>query len=113
MSDDKIEKLTDIKYTYGYDHGYNDGLSRTLCDVLEEMRRCVKTLNFASLLSLVEEAQTMGNRMEASLNDYKSALSSAGFSEAINDEISKLKKLRKDLRTEIVKLEKQAKHTEG
>ena len=45
--------------------------NRTLCDVLHEMRAAYKTRNFAGLLGLVEEAQTMGNRMEASLYDKK------------------------------------------
>lgn len=43
--------------------------NRTLCDVLEEMRDCVKTLNFSYLMGLIEEAQSMGNRMEAALQD--------------------------------------------
>jgi hypothetical protein len=45
---------------------------RYLCDVLEEMRKCYKTRNFASLLGLIEEAQTLGNRMEAGLGERKS-----------------------------------------
>ena len=44
---------------------------RTLCDVLDEMRSTYKTRNFASLLGLIEEAQMMGNRMEAKLDYYK------------------------------------------
>lgn len=43
--------------------------NRTLCDVLREMRKCTETLNFSYLPSLIEEAQFMGNRMEASLYD--------------------------------------------
>lgn len=46
--------------------------NRTLCAVLEEMRATYKTRNFASLLGLIEEAQSMGNRMESSLYDQKS-----------------------------------------
>lgn len=46
-------------------------LNRTLCSVLEEMRKQYKTRNFAGLLGLVEEAQSMGNRMEAALEDQK------------------------------------------
>jgi len=49
--------------------------NRTLCSVLEEMRDCYKTRNFAALPGLIEEAQTYGNRMEAKLsdvNDYNS-----------------------------------------
>lgn len=46
-------------------------LNRTMCDVLEEMRKCNKTRNYAQLLGLVEEAQSMANRMEARLMDIK------------------------------------------
>ena len=51
------------------------GLNRYLCDVLSEMRTCTETSNYSILLSLIEEAQVMANRMEASLydkNDYTS-----------------------------------------
>lgn len=43
--------------------------NRTLCDVLEAMRKCYETRNFSYLGGLVEEAQDMGNRMESSLYD--------------------------------------------
>lgn len=43
--------------------------SRSLCSVLEEMRVCYKTRNFAQLLGLIEEAQTYANRMESKLSD--------------------------------------------
>jgi hypothetical protein len=52
----------------GYD-GYF--VNRTLCEVLEEMRKCFETRNFAPLLGLIEEAQSMGNRMEAAISDKK------------------------------------------
>src|ERR1700689_2514946 len=45
--------------------------NRTLCSVLEEMRQCYKTRNFAPLPGLIEEAQTYGNRMEAKLYDVE------------------------------------------
>ena len=47
------------------------GLNRYVCDVLEEMRTSVKTLNFAMIPSLIEEVQTMANRMEMALGDLK------------------------------------------
>jgi predicted nucleotidyltransferase len=47
------------------------GLNRYVCDVLEEMRTSVKTLNFAMIPSLIEEVQTMANRMEMALSDLK------------------------------------------
>ena len=46
-------------------------VNRSLCDVLEEMRKCYETRNFAPLMGLIEEAQTLANRMEAGLNDQK------------------------------------------
>lgn len=54
----------DHKFDYFYRH-------RNLCDVLREMRQCVKTLNFSPLQSLIEEAQMLGNRMEAALENQK------------------------------------------
>jgi len=45
--------------------------NRYLCSVLDEMRECTKTLNFSYLLGLIEEAQTLGNRMEAKLYEIK------------------------------------------
>ena len=47
-------------------------LDRTLCNVLEEMRACHKTRNYSHLSSLIEEAQSMGNRMEAKLGTINS-----------------------------------------
>ena len=47
------------------------GLNRYFCEVLEEMRTCTKTLNFALIPSLIEEVQTMVNRMEMALHDMK------------------------------------------
>ena len=65
--------------------------NRSLCEVLEEMRQMYKTRNFAGMLGLIEEAQSMGNRMEAHLNSV------AG--------IKRLRRKRKGLRREIAKLE--------
>lgn len=48
-----------------------DPWNRTLCSVLEEMRKCYQTRNFAILPGLIEEAQTYANRMEAKLSDVK------------------------------------------
>jgi hypothetical protein len=43
--------------------------NRTICDVLEEMRKAVSTLNFSYMSGLIEEAQSLANRMEAGLGD--------------------------------------------
>ena len=45
--------------------------NRFLCDVLDEMRTCFKTRNFSYIMGLIEEAQTLGERMEAGLGDKK------------------------------------------
>ena len=39
------------------------GLNRYLCDVLAEMRTCSETKNYAYLPSLVEEIQTITERL--------------------------------------------------
>ena len=81
-------------------------LNRTLCDVLEEMRLCVKTLNFASMLGMIEEAQYMGNRMESAIEDQKD------FKRLRND-LSILRNKHESLQKEIEALEtkKQEKET--
>ena len=65
-------------------------LNRTLCDVLEEMRATFKTRNFASLLGLIEEAQSMGNSMEAKLDSM--------------GDVKRWERQRKELGREIVRL---------
>jgi|TARA_B110000914_G_C15087588_1_gene275809 pyrimidine operon attenuation protein/uracil phosphoribosyltransferase len=69
-----------------------------LCDVLHEMRECNKTLNFSYLLGLVEEVQTLANRMEAKLYDIKDF-------ERLRDDIKDLKKKKKKLEEKIEELE--------
>jgi uncharacterized coiled-coil DUF342 family protein len=75
------------------------GLNRVLCSVLEEMRTLLKLdyippSSVEVLKSLVEEAQIMGNRMEAKLADHKDV-------EDLNEEISKLKKEANDLQNKV------------
>lgn len=43
--------------------------NRTMCSVLDEMRELYKTRNFAGLKGLIEEAQSIANRMESGLED--------------------------------------------
>ena len=64
--------------------------NRFLCDVLQEMRECTKTLNFSYLLGLIEEVQTLANRMEAKLYDIKDF-------ERLHEEIKALQKKKKKL----------------
>lgn len=69
--------------------------SRLMCDVLEEMRTCVKTLNFGNLLGLVEEAQSLANRMEAGL-EMKNDLER--MEEEWVEKKQELKKLEKEIK---------------
>jgi len=69
-----------------------------LCDVLEEMRGCAKTLNFSYLLGLIEEVQTLGNRMEAKLYDIKDF-------ERLHENIKDLEKKKKKLKEDVELLE--------
>ena len=68
--------------------------NRYLCDVLSEMRKCVKTLNFSYLLGLIEEVQTLGSRMESKLFDIKDF-------DRLHEEIRDLKKKKKKLEKEV------------
>ena len=64
--------------------------SRYVCTVLEEMRTCIKTLNFALFPSLIEEVQIMANRMEEKLYTIKDF-------EHLEQQIKELKKEKKKL----------------
>lgn len=44
---------------------------RTLCGVLEEMRDLDKVKNYSGLLGLIEEAQSLANRMEGAISAKK------------------------------------------
>ena len=65
--------------------------NRLLCTVLEEMRDCVKTLNFSYLSGLIEEAQSLASRMESRLYDMKDY-------DHLLDDIRDLKKKKKNLK---------------
>ena len=75
------------------------GLNRYVCDVLEEMRTSVKTLNFAMIPSLIEEVQTMVNRMEMALEDMKDL-------KGLKEEIVDKKEEYETLKDKIRKIEK-------
>lgn len=72
--------------------------NRYVCDVLKEMRECLKTNNFSYLDGLIEETQVLVNRMESKLHDYKDA-------KYDEDRIKKLKLEKKKLQKEVDELE--------
>lgn len=61
---------------------------RFICEVLDEMRTAIKIHRPDLVIGLIEEAQTLVNRMEAKLGDY----SDLGYN------LRDASKLRKDLR---------------
>lgn len=73
------------------------GRNRFLCSVLEDMRKCNETRNYAPLAGLIEEAQILGNRMESGLGDKKDLVK-------MNQEWSELKAKIKTLRAEAKEL---------
>lgn len=64
--------------------------NRYVCDVLEEMRKCHETRCYGVLPGLIEEVQTLVNRMEAALNerhDYNA------WHARVNEEKAEVKRL--------------------
>jgi hypothetical protein len=43
--------------------------NRYVCTVIEELKTCNRTRNYSYMLGLLEEMQSMVNRMEAALED--------------------------------------------
>lgn len=76
-------------------YDFYDFPHRTVCSVLEAMRKAYETRNFSHLLGLIEEAQVMVDRMEAALSDQK--------------DVRQLTEKRSNLRKEVNELKKQAK----
>ena len=71
--------------------------NRYICSVLTEMRACYKTRNFAPLLGLIEEAQTLANRMEARLDQAKEYFELRDKCRELKKELDALEKEKKSL----------------
>ncbi len=82
--------------------------TRTMCDILSNMRDCLKTLNFSYLNGLIEEAQYRAERMENALEvaAYGFGGVNAMFDERekIRTSIQELKTKRNELRKEYLEL---------
>lgn len=74
--------------------------NRTVCSVLEELRTCYKTRNFAPMLSLIEEVQYMANRMEAALNDQRDVREWQEERSKLKNEIRQLRTEKKELKND-------------
>jgi len=79
---------------------------RTICDVIEELRKCYETRNFSSALGLAEEIQSMGNRMEAALSDKADVESWTKKRKEMSKEMKKLNEEIEILEEKKTKLEK-------
>lgn len=71
--------------------------NRTICDVLREMRTCHKTRNYGYLLGLIEEAQTLANRMEAALWDQNDIEYARKQHKKIKAEVEELERKKDEL----------------
>ena len=74
--------------------------NRTACAVLDEIRSLWKTRNFAPLMGLVEELQSMFNRMESALYDKGDLDKARKELSEIKKEIKVLKEKRDFLKDE-------------
>ena len=74
---------------------------RYVCDVIEEMRKCVKHWNRLTskrhMRALIEEVQTLVNRMESALYDLKDYGKMMEEKSKLKAEIMKLRKEKKNL----------------
>lgn len=75
--------------------------NRVVCSVLDEMRNCIKTANYSYLPGLIEETQSMVNRMEAALYDVKDY-------KAYTEDVSRLRKEVAQLKLEKAQLKGKA-----
>ena len=71
-------------------------LNRTICGVFEEMRSCNETKNYSYLLGLIEEAQSMANKMESKIDLIKDF-------EEMKDTYKELVERKNDLKKDITK----------
>lgn len=69
--------------------------NRLVCNVLDEMRECCKTRNFSYLDGLIEEVQTLVNRMEGKLLDNKEL---GELDERIREAKADLKRLKQKIK---------------
>lgn len=80
-----------IEYSY---------INRTMCEVLDDIRKLDKTKNYGPLMSLVEELQMMGNRMEAHLYNKKDVHKFIRLRSKLKAQITKLKEEKQELKGE-------------
>jgi hypothetical protein len=65
--------------------------NRTVCSVIEEARKCNETRNYSYLSGLLEEIQSLANRMEAALWDQNDMKRMMDDRAALKKELKELK----------------------
>lgn len=80
--------------------------ARTICGVLEDMRKCYQTYNFQAIGSLIEECQMLANRMEAVIETEQTYESRREKLRGVNDEIKETKETLTMLKNELKLLTK-------
>ena len=75
--------------------------NRFYCTVIDEMRACYKTRNFSPILGLLEELQSIGNRMEAKCGDISEYNSYLDKAKELKREIKELKRKRDKLQRKV------------
>jgi len=66
-------------------------VNRTVCDILDDMRKAYEVRNFSYLLGLMEELQHRANRMEAGLQDCKDLMELAQERSKLKAEVFSLR----------------------
>lgn len=84
---------------------YSSYPNRTRCDVLEDMRKCYNTYNFAGIFWLIEELQSIGNKMESGLQDKGNVVDWGDRRRELKVEIKELERKKKDLELDIKEIE--------
>jgi hypothetical protein len=69
--------------------------------VIDEMRACYKTRNFSIVMGLLEELQSIGNRMEAKCGDISDRNNYLDEKKKLKQEIKDLKRKRDKLKRRV------------
>jgi hypothetical protein len=75
--------------------------NRYFCTVIDEMRACYKTRNFSIVMGLLEELQSIGNRMEAKCGDISDRNNYLDEKKKLKQEIKDLKRKRDKLKRRV------------
>lgn len=75
--------------------------NRLLCSVLEEMRKACETSNYGYMPGLIEEVQTLANRMESALGEKHDMEYYREQRKELKAEVRELRKKKKKLQKDL------------